>query len=147
MDNTTLPETLYHATFPDAVVPILHSGLQPNDLGIVNLVNEPQYAAGFIAVRNFSKLIDLKMIDVNGVSTPRFEHSVYHAAEVLAVDVRRLDIDKLEVNETETGAAASGGLPSGLVSYIYRGVVPPDAIHIADVFPQNDERIPPHFAP
>ena len=147
MDNTTLPETLYHATFPDSVDAILLSGLQHNSEGVVNLVNEPRYAAGYIAVRGFSRLGEITIIDVNGVPTPNIDKHAFDTAQVLAVNVRRLDVDKLSINEAETQAAKAGALPEGLVSYTYKGTIPREAIHIADVFIKNDSRIPPHFAP
>lgn len=145
MDNTTLPETLYHATFPDSVEAILLSGLQHNDIGVVNLSNEPRYAAGFIAIRGFSRLGEITIIDVNGVPTPNIDKKTFDTAQVLAINVRRLDVSKLSVNDAETLAAKSGALPEGLVSYTYEGTIPREAIHIADVFIRNDSRIPPHF--
>lgn len=147
MDKTTLPETLYHATFPDSVNAILLSGLQHNDDGVVNLVNEPRYAAGFIAIRGFSRLGEITIVDIDGVPTPNIDKRTFDTAQVLAINVRRLDVDKLSINESETEAAKTGGLPGGLVSYVYRGTIPREAIHIADVFVKNDSRIPPHFAP
>lgn len=146
MDNTLLPDTLYHATFPDAVDAILLSGLQHNDEGVVNLVNEPRYAAGYIAIRGFSRLGEITIIDVDGVPTPNIDKKSFDTAQVLAIDVRRLDINKLSVNETESHAAQIGALPGDLVSYTYSGTIPREAIHIADVFIKNDSRIPPHFS-
>lgn len=145
MDNTTLPETLYHATFPDSVDAILVSGLQHNADGVVNLANEPQYAAGFVAIRGFSRLGEITIIDINGVPTPNIDIKTFDTAQVLAINVRRLDISKLAVNENETQAAKAGALPEGLVSYTYSGTIPREAIHIADIFIKNDSRIPPHF--
>ncbi len=147
LENMTLPETLYHATFPDAVDAILVSGLQHNTDGVVNLVNEPQFAAGFVAIRGFSRIGEITIINVNGVQTPNIDKKYFDTAQVLAINVRRLDIDKLSVNETETQAAKAGALPEGLVSYTYSGTIPREAIHIADIFIKNDSRIPPHFEP
>lgn len=147
MDNTTLPETLYHATFPDSVDAILVSGLQHNAEGVVNLANEPQFAAGFVAIRGFSRLGEITIVDVNGVPTPNIDKKNFDTAQVLAINVRRLDIDKLAINESEVQAAKAGALPEGLVSYTYSGTIPREAIHIADIFIKNDSRIPPHFEP
>ena len=147
MDNTILPETLYHATFPDSVDAILLSGLQHNEAGVVNLVNEPHFAAGFVAIRGFARLGEITIVDVKGVPTPNIDKKTFDTAQVLAINVRRLDVDKLSINDAETQAAKAGALPEGLVSYTYSGTIPREAIHIADVFIKNDSRIPPHFAP
>ncbi len=146
MNNSTLPETLYHATFPDSVNAILASGLQHNAEGVVNLANEPRYAAGFVAMRGFSRIGEITIVSINGVKTPHIDKKTFDTAQVLAINVRRLDISKLSINEAEASAAAIGALPTGLVSYTYSGTIPREAIHIADVFTKNDSRIPPHFA-
>ena len=147
LNNSTLPETLYHATFPDSVNAILASGLQHNAEGVVNLANEPHYAAGFVAMRGFSRIGEITIVRINGVKTPHIDKKTFDTAQVLAINVRRLDISKLSINEAEVSAAAVGALPEGLVSYTYSGTIPREAIHIADVFVKNDSRIPPHFAP
>lgn len=147
MTNSTLPETLYHATFPDSVNAILVSGLQHNAEGVVNLANEPRYAAGFVAMRGFSRIGEITIVSINGVKTPHIDKKTFDTAQVLAINVRRLDVNKLLINEAEASAAAIGALPTGLVSYTYSGTIPREAIHIADVFVKNDSRIPPHFAP
>ncbi len=146
LNNSTLPETLYHATFPDSVNAILASGLQHNAEGVVNLANEPRYAAGFVAMRGFSRIGEITIVRINGVKTPHIDEKTFDTAQVLAINVRRLDISKLSINEAEASAAAIGALPTGLVSYTYSGTIPREAIHIADVFTKNDSRIPPHFA-
>lgn len=142
-----LPDTLYHATFPDSVNAILVSGLQHNTEGVVNLANEPHYAAGFVAIRGFSRLGEITIETINGVRTPNIDKKTFDTAQVLGINVRHLDISKLSVNEAEAQASIAGALPAGLVSYTYSGTIPREAIHIADVFVKDDSRIPPHFAP
>lgn len=145
MNIALLPDTLYHATFPDAVDAILASGLQHNADGVVNLSNEPEFAAGFLAIRGFSRLGEITIIDVGGIPTPNIDKQSFDSALVLAIDARQLDHDKLGLNETETEAARIGALPSGLVSYIYRGTIPTTAIHISDTYTHRDNRIPEQF--
>lgn len=147
MNNTTLPETLYHATFPDSVDAILASGLQHNTEGVVNLANEPEYAAGFVAIKGFSRLGEITIVTINGVQTPNIDKKTFETAQVLGINVRQLDINKLSINESEVAAVTIGALPAGLVTYTYSGTIPREALHIADIYTKSDSRIPPHFAP
>jgi hypothetical protein len=145
--NNLLPETLYHATFPDSVDAILMSGLQENQEGVVNLANSPVYAAGFVSIRDFSRLGEITIVEMDGIPTPNIDRQRFDVAQVLAINARRLDPEKLEINHDEVRASAMGALPSDLVTYRYKGSIPREAIHIADTFHRNDSRIPPHFAP
>ena len=139
MPTVAPPDTLYHATFPDTAESILRSGVEPGADGVVHLIDSPDYAAGYVSIRNFTRIGDIAIVEMDGVPTPNIDIKRFDNATVLAINVHRLDLSLLLVPESP-----KLGEPT---NYIYQGQIPREAVHIADVYYRGDARIPKQFAP
>jgi len=141
----TIPEILYHATLDDAISSIYEKGLMPNDVGVINLTNDPACSAGFMAARDYARIDGISWTVVNGVEMPNIESTHYNSAIVLAINTAHLDHVLLAVNKTDSGDPAINALPATLVSYTYRGLIEPEHISTVDVYRRGDKRIPKCF--
>jgi len=141
----TIPETIYHATLDD-VIPLIYSlGLIPNDVGVINLTNNPHCSAGFLAVRNYTRISRVSWMVIDGVEMPSIDSTRHNSAVVLAVSTQHLDRSLLTVNETDSGDVHTNALPSNLVSYTYSGTIKPEHLSTVDVYKRGDKRIPSCF--
>lgn len=141
----TIPETLYHATLDDVISSIYESGLMPNDVGVINLTNDPDCSAGFVAARDYTRIGNVSWIVVDGVEMPNIDSTHHNSAVVLAVSTQHLDRSLLTVNEADSGESSSNALPNTLVSYTYSGTIKPEHISTLDVYKRGDKRIPSCF--
>jgi RNA:NAD 2'-phosphotransferase (TPT1/KptA family) len=142
----TIPETIYHATLDD-VLPLIYSiGLVPNDVGVINLSNDPDCSAGFLAARNYTRIGNVSWIVVDGVEMPSVDSTHHNSAVVLAVSTQHLDLSLLTVNEADSGDASTNALPPRLVSYTYSGTIKPEYISTVDIYKRGDKRIPDCFS-
>jgi RNA:NAD 2'-phosphotransferase (TPT1/KptA family) len=141
----TIPETLYHATLDDVIPSIYESGLIPNDVGVINLSNDPACSAGFIAARDYTRIGSVSWITVNGVEMPNIESKHHNSAVVLAVSTQHLDRSLLTVNAADSGDSSVNALPDSLVSYTYSGTIGPEHISTVDTYKRGDKRIPSCF--
>jgi hypothetical protein len=142
----TIPETLYHATLDDVTTLIHEIGLVPNEIGVVNMTNDPHCAAGFLAARNYTRISGVSWIVVDGVEMPSIDSAHRNSAVVLAISTQHLDHSLLTVNETDSGTSGTNALPSTLVSYTYSGTIKPEYISTVDTYKRGDKRIPQCFS-
>jgi hypothetical protein len=142
----TIPETIYHATLDD-VIPLIYSiGLVPNDVGVINLANDPDCSAGFLAARNYTRIGNVSWIVVDGVEMPSIDSTHHNSAVVLAVSTQHLDRSLLTVNKADSGDVHTNALPSKLVSYTYSGTIKPEHLSTVDIYKRGDKRIPSCFS-
>ena len=141
----TIPKTIYHATLDDVLSLVYSVGLVPNDVGVINLTNNPDCSAGFIAARNYTRIGRVSWIVVDGVETPSIDSKSHNNAVVLAVLTQHLDHSLLTVNEADSGDVYTNALPSNLVSYTYSGTIKPEHISTVDIYKRGDKRIPSCF--
>ena len=140
----TIPETVYHATLDDVLSLIYSIGLVPNDVGVINLANNPDCSAGFVAARNYTRIGSISWTVVDDVEMPNIDSRHHNSAVVLAVSTRHLDPSLLTVNEADSCNYANA-LPIKLVSYTYSGTIKPEYISTVDVYKRGDARIPSCF--
>jgi RNA:NAD 2'-phosphotransferase (TPT1/KptA family) len=141
----TIPETIYHATLDD-VIPLIYSvGLIPNDVGVINLTNDPDCSAGFVAVRNYTRISRVSWMFVDGVEMPSINSTQHDSAVVLAVSTQYLDRSLLTVNKADSGDVHTNALPSNLVSYTYSGTIKPEHLSTVDIYKRGSKRIPSCF--
>lgn len=130
---TTTNDFLYHATFPDCEETIRQAGIIPSVDRVVYLSNRPEYAAGFIRIRNGFRL--LGVIDVEtptGDTEQTYDIHQSSQAVVCTILAGLLDEAKLSVHKEEE--EPSGFYPPDLVSFKYSATINPNAILSFDRF-------------
>jgi hypothetical protein len=147
LDNQPIDQqVLYHACFPDSIEAILDEGLKPGEDGFIHLCNKPEFAAGFIAVRDFVSFKGISTSVKEGKETVVVDRKKHNHACIVAVDVSALDKSLLETNERDASAALVGALPKELVSYTYTSPIQSSLVSYDSDVHRGDSSIPSHFA-
>lgn len=119
---TVTNDFLYHATFPDCVSTIEQAGLVPSVSGFVYMVNKPEYAVGFIRLRNGLRIGNVEPSQTHTGKPPSLDNvSQVNSAVVCTIAVSQLFEEYLVSHSEEI--EPSGFFPKDLKSFRYSATI------------------------
>lgn len=124
MTTASIPDVLYHATWPSRVESIQQEGLRSAWEGVY-FCAKPHHAAGFLRMRG-GEMIGIKKIFHAG-QMHDVPDIVLHD-NIVVFDVDTSGLDPALFSKSEDHVMGFGFYPADLESWVYAGHVPPEAI-------------------